>query len=181
MRWKILSTILVISGFSLSGQLVQWVVPMSSECMFLLNFRVVLGFRNFGLFQVLILFILHFIWTCLFVSVSFGVPVAVVPATRSNNHKENLLQPAGPGQNQSVQEAISENQICFCSKTILSFYARWFFFSGLQWRQPGWTFTGIIKATLFPAIQHLHPCLKTWSYKYFSVSCNDFVLMKCMN
>lgn len=60
-------------------------------------YKVVLGLRNFGLFQVLILSILHIIRTCLFISVSFGVPVTVVPATRSNDHKENLLQPAGPG------------------------------------------------------------------------------------
>lgn len=69
------------------------------QCMYLLNFKVVLGLRNFGLFQVLILSNFHVMRTCLFISVSFGVPVTVVPATRSKNHKENLLQPAGPAQN----------------------------------------------------------------------------------
>lgn len=134
MCWKILSTILFVSvldGFSLSGQLVQWVAPMSFQCMYLLNFKVVLGLRNFGLLQVLILSILHFIWTCLFVN--FGVTVTVVPATRNNNHKENLLQPAGPGQNQSVQEAVSKNKIPCCSKTLLSFYGRLFFFLSCSW------------------------------------------------
>lgn len=69
----------------------------------------------------------------LYLLVSFGDQVTVVPATRSNSHKENL-QPAGPGQKQSVEEAPSKIQIPGCSKTLQSFYAGLFF---LEWGQTG--------------------------------------------
>lgn len=76
MDWKTLSTILLsnVQGvFSLSDQLVQWVALTSYSVGYLLNFKVVLRLRNLGLFQVLVLSVLHFVRTCLFVFVSFGV------------------------------------------------------------------------------------------------------------
>lgn len=93
MHLIILSTILfsnVQGVFSLSGQLVQWVTLMSYTVGYLLNFRTVLRLRNLGLFQVLVPSVLHFIRTCFFVFVSFGV-LQVATNTRKTSYSLLVL------------------------------------------------------------------------------------------